>query len=246
MHGRFVNQVQFYEHAPSVLSGTHQTHRSMKLQALLFLFLFVFACDALGAEPKPMNVVVLFADDWRHDTLGCAGNPVVKTPNLDQMAKEGVRFTHNCVTTSICGVSRATLLTGQWMSRHGNKAFDAFTTPWSETYPGLLRANGYYVGHVGKWHNGKFPNEKFDFGRSYSGTHWMKQKDGTKCWGLTIPSMSIISIIFTAERIFKKHVIKREHVPKVGSMIDYLNNCFVTNFKLENVSILLGFAWSCT
>lgn len=152
----------------------------MKLQALLFLFLFVFACDALGSEPKPMNVVVLFADDWRHDTLGCAGNPVVKTPNLDQMAKEGVRFTHNCVTTSICGVSRATLLTGQWMSRHGNKAFDAFKTPWSETYPGLLRANGYFVGHVGKWHNGKFPNENFDFGRSYSGTHWIKQKDETE------------------------------------------------------------------
>jgi len=129
---------------------------------------------------KPMNIVVLFADDWRHDTLGCAGNPVVKTPNLDALAREGVRFTHNYVTTSICGVSRATLFTGQWMSRHGNKAFKAFDTPWSETYPGLLKENGYYVGHVGKWHNGTFPADRFDFARSYSGTHWMKQKDGTE------------------------------------------------------------------
>lgn len=130
------------------------------------------------ADP-PMNVLVLYADDWRFDTLGCAGNPVVKTPNLDRLATEGVRFTQNCVTTAICGVSRASLFTGQWMSRHGNPAMQAFKTPWSETYPGLLRSNGYYVGHIGKWHNGKFPGKNFDFGRAYAGTHWIKQPDGT-------------------------------------------------------------------
>jgi arylsulfatase A-like enzyme len=127
-----------------------------------------------------MNVLILYADDWRYNTLGCAGHPVVKTPNLDQFAAEGVRFTHACVTTAICGVSRASLLTGQWMSRHGNPAFAMFKTPWAETFPGLLRANGYFVGHVGKWHNGKFPAENFDFGRAYSGRHWMKQPDGTQ------------------------------------------------------------------
>ena len=136
---------------------------------------------ASAATPsKPLNIVVLYADDWRHDTLGAAGHPVVKTPHLDQLAKEGMRFTHNCVTTAICGVSRATLLTGQWMSRHGNPAFAMFTTPWAETYPGLLRRNGYHVGHIGKWHNGTFPQDKFDFGRAYSGTHWIREADGTK------------------------------------------------------------------
>jgi len=127
-----------------------------------------------------MNIVILYADDWRFDTLGCAGNPIVKTPQLDHLAKEGVRFTHACVTTAICGVSRASLFTGQWMSRHGNPGFAAFKTPWPETYPGLLRAGGYYVGHVGKWHNGKFPAEQFDFGRAYSGRHWINQPDGSK------------------------------------------------------------------
>ena len=133
-----------------------------------------------GSETKPLNVVVLLADDWRHDTLGCAGNPVVKTPNIDRLAGDGFRFTRACVTTAICGVSRASLFTGQWMSRHGNPSFEMFKTPWEETYPGLLRANGYHVGHVGKWHNGRFPESKFDFGRSYSGTHWIKQPDGSK------------------------------------------------------------------
>lgn len=99
---------------------------------------------------------------------------MVQTPRLDQLAREGIRFSNNYVTTSICGVSRATLFTGQWMSRHGNPAFAEFKTPWEQTYPGMLRDHGYHVGHVGKWHNGKFPQEKFDFGRSYAGTHWTK------------------------------------------------------------------------
>jgi arylsulfatase A-like enzyme len=126
------------------------------------------------AIAKPMNILVLYADDWRHDTLGAAGNPVVLTPRLDSLAEDGVRFTHNCVTTSICGVSRASLFTGQWMSRHGNTGFKMFDTPWEKTYPGLLRANGYHVGHIGKWHNGGFPEDKFDFGRMYHSTHWHK------------------------------------------------------------------------
>lgn len=148
---------------------------------LLTLLACVVAFAALrAAEPQPLNILVLYADDWRHDTLGVAGHPVVKTPNLDRLAAEGVRFTHNCVTTSICGVSRASLFTGQWMSRHGNTAFDMFKTPWAETYPGLLRAHGYYVGHIGKWHNGKFPQELFDFGRSYQTTHWQKNPDGSR------------------------------------------------------------------
>ena len=151
----------------------------MLSRSALLALLVALALPAAGgaADPKPLNVVVLFADDWRYDTLGCAGNPVVKTPNLDALAKGGYRFTHACVTTSICGVSRASLLTGQWMSRHGNQAFGPFKTPWAETYPGLLRANGYWVGHVGKWHNGPFPKDKFDFGRSYAGTHWVKRPD---------------------------------------------------------------------
>lgn len=131
-------------------------------------------------EAAPMNILLLYADDWRHDTLGAAGNPIVQTPVLDQLAREGIRFTQNCVTTSICGISRASLFTGQWMSRHKNRSFGPWKTPWSETFPGLLRQNGYYVGHVGKWHNGKIPTEHFDFARSYYGTHWMTRSDGSR------------------------------------------------------------------
>jgi arylsulfatase len=145
----------------------------------LLLVLAVAASVTLISSAKPMNILLLYADDWRHDTLGIAGNPVVKTPVLDRLAGDGVRFTHHCVTTAICGVSRASLMTGQWMSRHGNPAFDMFKTPWAETYPGLLRSKNYHVGHVGKWHNGKFPAAEYNFGRAYSGSHWIKESDGT-------------------------------------------------------------------
>jgi arylsulfatase len=144
----------------------------------LFLCIVATIAGAASAAERP-NILLLYADDWRHDTLGCAGNPVVKTPNLDRLAGEGVRFTRACVTTSICGVSRASLLTGQWMSRHGTTAFEMFDTPWQQTLPGLLRANGYWTGHVGKWHNGKFPEDRYDFGRSYHQRHFHKEPDGS-------------------------------------------------------------------
>jgi arylsulfatase len=143
----------------------------MKFLMMMFGCLSVFTGVAKATEP--MNVLVLFADDWRYDTLGAAGNPVVKTPQLDGLAKDGIRFTHNCVTTSICGVSRATLYTGQWMSRHGCKGFSMFNTPWGETYPGLLREQGYHTGFVGKWHNSKLPLDRFDFTRQAPLKHWI-------------------------------------------------------------------------
>lgn len=150
------------------------------MKSIVPLFLAAFFSQACAAAEKPLNILVLYADDWRNTTLSCAGNPVVKTPELDKLAAQGHRFTRACVTTSICGVSRASLLTGQWMSRHGNPGFGMFKTPWEQTYPGLLRSHGYYVGHVGKWHNGKFPAEKFDFAATTPATHWIANPDGGK------------------------------------------------------------------
>jgi len=168
--------------AANVAESLHTINlvKSMNMKIAPVFVLIVFSAFTSFVSASKPNVLVLYADDWRFDTLSCAGNPIVKTPNLDALAKRGIRFTQNSVTTSICGVSRASLFTGQWMSRHGNPAFKEFNTPWNQTYPGILRDNGYFVGHIGKWHNGKFPNKNFDFGRAYSGTHWIKQADGTE------------------------------------------------------------------
>ena len=131
------------------------------------------ACETPATKPRP-NIILLYADDWRNDTLGAAGHPVVKTPHLDALAESGVRFTHSYVTTSICSISRASLLTGQWMSRHGCRAFRPFETPWKDTLVAMLRGSGYQVAHVGKWHNGRFPTEHYDHSVVYHGKHWYK------------------------------------------------------------------------
>ncbi|MFU8848672.1 MAG: sulfatase [Opitutales bacterium] len=150
------------------------------LQPALYGFLLLLFClrpalgDDHGAAASPPNILVLYADDWRHDVLGVAGHPVVQTPNLDRLASEGVRFVNSYVTTSICGVSRASLYTGQWMSRHGARGFAMWDTPWEESYLARLRESGYFLGHVGKWHNRPFPEDEFDFGRAYHGKHWYR------------------------------------------------------------------------
>lgn len=74
--------------------------------------------EAEKQQKGPLNIVLFYADDWSFETLGAMGNTYVQTPVLDKLAKEGVLFTHNCVTTSICMQSRATLYTGQYSSRH--------------------------------------------------------------------------------------------------------------------------------
>jgi len=132
------------------------------------------AASAQQSVSRP-NIVVLVADDVRWDALGAAGNPTVLTPRLDELARDGVRFTHAYVTTSICWVSRASMLTGQYMSRHGltTAAQPLSAAAFAETYPAVLRRTGYWTGFVGKWHNAEIRQADFDFARAYFGRHWI-------------------------------------------------------------------------
>ena len=145
----------------------------------------VYSAQAPAAPPnprRPMNIVLLVIDDARWDSLGAAGNRVVRTPRIDQLAKDGVRFAQARVTTSICMVSRATLLTGQYMSRHGITVFGRQIAPeaFAHTFPGVLRRAGYWTGYVGKYGVGRAREEDFDFLRAYEGTHWMAGTGGER------------------------------------------------------------------
>ena len=138
---------------------------------------------ALAQTPaSSLNVVVLVIDDTRWDSIGAAGNRIVRTPRLDALAAEGIRFTQARVTTSICMTSRATLLTGQYMSRHGIDRFGKPLTPeaFADTYPGVLRRAGYWTGYVGKYDVGQARPADFDFLRAYHGRHWVAGADGER------------------------------------------------------------------
>lgn len=98
------------------------------------------------------NIIFIVTDDQRWDALGCVGNPVIHTPNMDRLADQGVRFANAFATTPICAASRASLLTGLWERAHGY----TFGQPplaselVAMSYPRLLRAAGYRTGFVGK------------------------------------------------------------------------------------------------
>ena len=135
----------------------------------------------------PLNVIIFYPDDWRHDDLGDT-NAILKTPFFSRLAKEGIRFTYNAVTTSICWISRATLFSGQWVSGHASTylsrpVFASDPTKWTKTWPYLLQKSGYWVGHVGKWQyhdtNG-YKNHIFNFSSFFEGYMWQQSRDGVQ------------------------------------------------------------------
>lgn len=102
--------------------------------------------------PRP-HFVFMMTDDQRWDGMGCAGNPVLKTPNMDRIAGEGVRFSNMFVTTSLCGPSRATNLTGKYAHLHGVRRNGLALPPDQPTFPEILKEAGYETAFIGKWHN---------------------------------------------------------------------------------------------
>jgi arylsulfatase A-like enzyme len=132
------------------------------------------------SEENKLNVVFLLADDLQWNSLGCAGNNTLQTKNIDGLARDSIRFSNACVTTSISMVSRANLLTGQYMSRHGIRDFGVELTDeaFLRTYPAILRKSGYWTGYVGKYGVGRLRQDDFDFSVEYEGSHWVKEKNG--------------------------------------------------------------------
>src|SRR4051812_20098563 len=102
------------------------------------------------------NILLVHADQHRYDCLGAAGHPLIQTPSLDRLAREGVHFTHAFTPIPVCTPARASLLTGCWPSRHGfiANADTEIHAPSTIALPTLyecLHDAGYVIGHVGKW-----------------------------------------------------------------------------------------------
>jgi arylsulfatase A len=149
------------------------------LPALLFLTLAGPTTKSVCAREQP-NIVILFADDMGYGDLACYGHPSIQNPNLDRLAREGMKFTQFYVGSSVCTPSRAALLTGRLPIRSG---LTTVFIPQSEggipaeeiTLAEVLQAEGYATACIGKWHLGSRPeylplNHGFDyyFGVPYS------------------------------------------------------------------------------
>ncbi|MDF1860321.1 MAG: sulfatase-like hydrolase/transferase [Verrucomicrobiales bacterium] len=124
----------------------------MKFLLALLPALLLFPHTVSAAEPP--NIVFFFTDDQTTSTIGCYGNPIVQTPNIDGLAARGTRFENAFVSHSICWVSRTTILSGLTGRSFGTSSnpdtarADAVETLYSD----ILRENGYRTGYFGKWH----------------------------------------------------------------------------------------------
>ena len=122
----------------------------------------LFAPAGSADEPARPNVVLIIADDLGDGDLGCDGHPHVKTPNIDRLAADGVRFTNAVLTISSCSPSRASLLTGKYPHETDAEQLHWPLPPSNETFSERLDSAGYWTAAVGKWHLGDAVKDRFD------------------------------------------------------------------------------------
>lgn len=127
----------------------------------LWLVCALFPLCAWAANTPP-NIVIFLLDDVGQSDVGAFGNAVVRTPNIDQLAREGTRFDNAFLTTSSCSPSRASLLTGLYPTATGAPKLDDPLPASVTSLPQQLRNAGYYTASVGKWHLGEPFKTHFD------------------------------------------------------------------------------------
>lgn len=122
------------------------------MKTLLFLLLSVVSVHAITTEPP--NVVLVMADDQGWGDMAYNGHPHVKTPNFDEMAKEGIRFDNFHAAAPVCSPTRGSVMTGRTPNRYGCFSWGYPIRPQEITVAEVLKESGYVTGHYGKWHLG--------------------------------------------------------------------------------------------
>jgi arylsulfatase A len=167
-------------HSGYVFGQSANYHFMHKLLPLIFPLVLLYSCTPEQSTDRRPNIVYIFADDLGYGDLGCFGASDIATPNIDGMAKAGIKFTSLISASPVCSPSRAGLLTGRMPQRMGiNGVFfpESFSgmPPEEITIAEVLRPLGYQTGIVGKWHLGHLEkylptNQGFDsyYGIPYS------------------------------------------------------------------------------
>lgn len=218
----------------------------------IFLFLFLQA----EAQTRP-NIIFIMSDDHDESAISAYRNNLIATPNLDRLAKEGMRFTRSFVGNSICGPSRATLLTGQ--HSHINKfrtnqdRFDSTLV----TLPHLLQQGGYQTALIGKWHLSSYPTG-FQYWNILPGQGQYYQPRFISMKGDTITQNGYATSVITAKAIhwmasnqskkpfalFVHHKAPhRNFMPEVNQLVKFVNRKFPEPATLFVDTVGKGKAW---
>lgn len=154
-------------------------------------FLRASAAVAIGGRAEPQsasrpNILFIISDQFRADAMGADGNARVHTPNLDRLARSGMRFSHAYAAQALCTPARATLMTGLYPHTHGLQGnvykapsvFDDTRYRLSVNFPSLLKRSGYHTGYIGKWHLGEENPGFFDYWNAYNSLqpHWLGER----------------------------------------------------------------------
>ena len=146
---------------------------------------------------KARNIVFILADDHRYDAMGFMGHPIVKTPNMDRMARDGVHLRNAFVTTALCSPSRATILSGLYAHQHKVVDNNSPVPPGTTYFPQYLQQSGYQTAFVGKWHMGNDdggPQPGFDRWVSFRGQGtYLPGTDSLNVDGKQVPQKGYIS-----------------------------------------------------
>lgn len=138
----------------------------MKFYLIWPLFLMLLACKADSSADQKLttqpNIILIIADDMNWDDCGAYGHPHIQTPNIDKLAKAGMRFDRAYITASSCSPSRASIIMGRYPHNTGAEQLHWSIPSGSTTFVEKLKELGYYTASAGKWHMGENIRHHFD------------------------------------------------------------------------------------